>query len=310
MHTVTRPTASPRWAMYWLWAAGIYNLVWGTVTILAPNLLFDVTGIPRVNYPEIWQCVGMIVGVYGIGYLLASGDSRTHWPIVLVGLLGKIFGPIGFAVALAKGTFPPLFGLTILTNDLLWWIPFSLILWDALLHHRREFSPSAGSVVKFVRESRIAASPDEVFRFHESSQALTALIPPWENMTVATSSGSIRTGSEVVLRGRIFLLPLTWVARHTEYDPPRLFADLQVAGPFEYWNHRHLFLDDGAGGTILRDEVEYIPPLGFIGRLLGGTPIRKKLERMFDYRHKTTRDLVESGRWKTLDTTVASNSIS
>lgn len=123
--------AAPSWSFYWLWAAGIYNLVWGLATIAAPHLLFDLTGIPRVNYPEIWQCVGMIVGVYGIGYIAAAYDSRRHWPIVLVGLLGKIFGPIGFAGALLKGTFPLAFGATILTNDLVWWIPFTLILWDA-----------------------------------------------------------------------------------------------------------------------------------------------------------------------------------
>jgi len=40
----------------------------------------------------------------------------------------EILGPIGFAKALADGTFPPTFGLTILTNDLIWWIPFALVL--------------------------------------------------------------------------------------------------------------------------------------------------------------------------------------
>ncbi len=127
---------SPKWAGYWLIAAGIYNLAWGAITIALPNLLFDLTGAEPINYPEIWQCVGMIVGVYGIGYLIAGWDSRTHWPIVFVGLLGKIFGPIGFCVALARGTFPPLFGVTILTNDFLWWIPFGLILWDAANHRQ------------------------------------------------------------------------------------------------------------------------------------------------------------------------------
>lgn len=129
--TTAAPTEAPRWARRWLYAAGIYNLVWGAVVIAFPNALFDLVGAERMRYPEIWQCVGMIVGVYGIAYLLAARAPRVHWPIVLVGLLGKIFGPIGFAVALVEGTFPPAFGLTILTNDLLWWIPFSLILWDA-----------------------------------------------------------------------------------------------------------------------------------------------------------------------------------
>ncbi|QEH37585.1 hypothetical protein OJF2_61760 [Aquisphaera giovannonii] len=124
-------SASPTWARRWLLAAGVYNLAWGAATIAFPHLLFDVTGMERINYPEIWQCVGMIVGVYGVGYIAAAGDPRRHWPIVLVGLLGKIFGPIGFSVALLKGRFSPLFGLTILTNDLIWWIPFAMILRDA-----------------------------------------------------------------------------------------------------------------------------------------------------------------------------------
>lgn len=132
-------SASPLWARRWLLAAGAYNLVWGALIIAFPDFLFDWCGIVRLNYPEIWQCVGMIVGVYGIGYLIAAGDSRTHWPIVLIGLLGKVFGPIGFAAALLKGTFPPSFGLTIVTNDLIWWLPFGLILWDAA-RSRRELS--------------------------------------------------------------------------------------------------------------------------------------------------------------------------
>ncbi|MGP1272449.1 MAG: SelL-related redox protein [Phycisphaerales bacterium] len=124
-------TPPPGWTRRWLVAAGAYNLLWGSWVILFPNSLFDLTDIPRPTYPQIWQCVGMIVGVYGIGYLIASRNSRRHWPIVLVGLLGKIFGPLGFAASLARGDFPPAFGLTILTNDLLWWIPFSMMLWDA-----------------------------------------------------------------------------------------------------------------------------------------------------------------------------------
>ncbi len=122
---------SPLWATRWLQAAGVYNLVWGAVVVAAPNALFDLAGMQRMQYPEIWQCVGMVVGVYGVAYLLAARDHRTHWPIVLVGLLGKILGPIGFALAFARGTFSPVFAITILTNDLVWWIPFGMMLWDA-----------------------------------------------------------------------------------------------------------------------------------------------------------------------------------
>ncbi len=111
--------------------AGFYNLLWGAAVILSPNALFDLTGAARPNYPQIWQCVGMIVGVYGLGYLIAARDPLRHWPIVFVGLVGKILGPIGFIMALPQGVFPPAFGLTIITNDLIWWAPFAMILWLA-----------------------------------------------------------------------------------------------------------------------------------------------------------------------------------
>ena len=148
----------------------------------------------------------------------------------------------------------------------------------------------------YVKETRINATPEAVFRFHESSDALKNLIPPWEKMEVVESAGSLRPGSKVVLRGHLLgVIPVQWVAIHTEYDPPHLFADRQESGPFALWYHRHRFLGDGQGGTILRDEVEYKAPGGLIGSWLGGWLIRRKLEGMFAYRHETTRRLIESG---------------
>ena len=70
----------------------------------------------------------MIVGVYGVGYAIAAYDPVRHWPIVLVGLLGKTFGPIGFVFSAVYCELPWIAGLTLLTNDLVWWIPFGLIL--------------------------------------------------------------------------------------------------------------------------------------------------------------------------------------
>ena len=118
----------PAWMSRVLIAAGVYNLAWGAFVIGFPNALFDWLGMTRPTYPGIWQCVGMIVGVYGVGYLAAATAPTRHWPVVLVDLLGKIFGPIGFLDAALRGDLPWAFGATILTNDLIWWVPFGLIL--------------------------------------------------------------------------------------------------------------------------------------------------------------------------------------
>ncbi len=119
------------WMRWVLYMAGVYNIAWGGVAILFPLWVFRVTGMDLPHYPEFWQCIGMIVGVYGIGYLIAASDPIRHWPIVLVGFLGKVLGPIGFAEALWSERLPLAFGFNIVTNDLIWWVPFFLILSSA-----------------------------------------------------------------------------------------------------------------------------------------------------------------------------------
>jgi peroxiredoxin len=109
-------------------AAAVYNLAWGAFVVLFPGTMFVWAGLETPNYPSIVQCLGMVIGVYGIGYAIAARDPATHWPIVFVGLLGKLFGPIGFVWATLRGEFPPIAWLTILTNDLVWWLPFTAIL--------------------------------------------------------------------------------------------------------------------------------------------------------------------------------------
>jgi len=113
-----------------LWLAAGYNIAWGAVVGLAPGPTLDWLGMDGSDPGQrnLWACVGMIVGVYGIGYAVAARDPLRHWPITLVGFLGKILGPIGFAVGFARGEVPGSLGWTIITNDLIWWVPFAGIL--------------------------------------------------------------------------------------------------------------------------------------------------------------------------------------
>ena len=122
--------AVPRWIPIVLIFAAVYNLLWGLFVILFPLVPFRWAGMEPPNYPVLVQCLGMLVGVYGIGYALAARDPVTLWPLILVGLLGKVFGPIGFVYAASRGEFPWSAGWTIVTNDLAWWIPFTAILFQ------------------------------------------------------------------------------------------------------------------------------------------------------------------------------------
>jgi len=132
---------APRWMSHMLWAAAAYNIIWGSWVVLRPLDLFQWTGGDPPNYLVIWQCLGMIVGVHGVGFAIAATAPFRHWPVILVALLGKLLGPLGFAWMLvttagdAPGRLPLAWGWTLITNDLIWWIPFASILYQAARHH-------------------------------------------------------------------------------------------------------------------------------------------------------------------------------
>jgi peroxiredoxin len=132
----------PRWMSIVLLLAGAYNLAWGSWVVFAPTHSFAASGLSRpgvpLDYPQLWQCIGMIVGVYGIGYACAAIHPVRHWPVVLVGFLGKVFGPLGFAYGFWTGTSRIDGLLTHVFNDLIWLIPFALILQRAAWAHRTE----------------------------------------------------------------------------------------------------------------------------------------------------------------------------
>ncbi|OYP32989.1 peroxiredoxin-like family protein [Rhodopirellula sp. MGV] len=133
----------PKWAHHVLLAAAIYNLIWGAWVVMRPSDFFNLAHLELPRYPEIWQCVGMVVGVYGIGYAIAAKNPARHWPIVLVGFLGKTFGPIGIAWNLATGSLSMEWVWLTIFNDLIWLFPFAAILFFAFdVANRPHASPT------------------------------------------------------------------------------------------------------------------------------------------------------------------------
>lgn len=124
-----------------LFLAAAYHLIWGGLAVLAPARLgVDPAADPAAD-PRLWQGLGLLVGAYGVGFGIAARDPFRHWPIVLVGLLAKLAGPLGFAWAAGRAEPPSSMGLVILGNDIVWWLPFALILRGAAREHRAATTP-------------------------------------------------------------------------------------------------------------------------------------------------------------------------
>ena len=120
---------SPRWHGIALLGAGFQCLVWGIFIILWPvssSLAYGFAQPPVELF--LWQGTGLVIVLFGIGYVVASTNPPQHWLIVLIGLLGKSLGPVGMAWSAYHGQVSSRVLYLIPINDLVWLVPFGLIL--------------------------------------------------------------------------------------------------------------------------------------------------------------------------------------
>jgi hypothetical protein len=108
--------------------AAAYNVAFGVWTGLWPNHFFDLMRMQRPLYPEIWQCLGMLVGLYGAGYAYAAWRLDRGRPLIAIGLAGKLLGPLGYVLTAGTHQWPVRTLPLNIFNDVIWWVPFALYL--------------------------------------------------------------------------------------------------------------------------------------------------------------------------------------
>lgn len=125
--------------------AGAYNVGWGLYAIVDPQWLFRSTGMVPMRHPAVFMTLGMVVGLYGILYFEVARIPERGFLIAAVGLAGKLLGPLGFAMVIATGAWPAAAAIVIVTNDLVWWLPFGLYLVDAWPAFRHATGPATAT---------------------------------------------------------------------------------------------------------------------------------------------------------------------
>lgn len=141
-------------------------------------------------------------------------------------------------------------------------------------------------------ETHIAAPAEAVLNWHLRAGAFERLLPPWDSTRVTRRSGSIEDNSMRVELS----VPLAagfrqrWKLHHENFAADSGFDDVLDSGAFPEWRHEHRIAAIDATSARLADSIHYSLPLGGVGRIGGGGMVRRRLERMFAYRHAVTRD--------------------
>lgn len=151
-------------------------------------------------------------------------------------------------------------------------------------------------VMRFVKETAIAAPAARVFAFHEQPDAFQRLLPPWQKSEIVRPPTSLAVGTHVILRTKVGPFWQTIEAEHVAYEPGVMFADRMIRGPFATWLHKHIVTPRGPEACTLTDDIAYELPFGAVGRVLGARFARRELERLFAYRHRVTVEACEAGK--------------
>ncbi|MBX3390279.1 MAG: SRPBCC family protein [Phycisphaeraceae bacterium] len=101
---------------------------------------------------------------------------------------------------------------------------------------------------------------DSVFPFFAAPENLEAITPPWLNFRILTPRPiQMKQGARIDYSIRLRGIPLRWRTEITLFEPPHRFVDLQVRGPYSFWEHTHTFAATSTGTRIM-DRVCYLPP--------------------------------------------------
>jgi ligand-binding SRPBCC domain-containing protein len=82
-------------------------------------------------------------------------------------------------------------------------------------------------------------------------------------------------------------------ARITELAAPVRFVDEQVSGPFRRWRHEHVF-EERQGATLMTDTVDFVSPLGPIGRAVDRILLTRYMTRLLAERNRWLADELEA----------------
>jgi hypothetical protein len=111
-----------------LWFVGGYNLLAGLGMFTLYHEGLEILDIPKPEFLLPIQLVGVMVGLFGVGYWMVAWRPAENRNVLLLGFLSKAFGALLGAYYVAVGKAPPMFLGAVFLGDVIYLPPFWIIL--------------------------------------------------------------------------------------------------------------------------------------------------------------------------------------
>ena len=135
-------------------------------------------------------------------------------------------------------------------------------------------------------KQELPISLEKAWNFFSDPKNLKDITPNEMNFNIISGADkSIYAGQIIQYKvSPVLGINLKWVTEITHVKENEYFVDEQRFGPYSLWHHKHFFKKIN-GGILMEDIVDYKIPYGLIGQFAHVIFVKKKLEKIFKYRH-------------------------
>ena len=116
------------WMRRLLYFVGGYNLLAGLTMMVFYHECFKFIGVPKPHLMLPVQLVGILVGLFGVGYFMVARDPLQNRNLLVLGFWSKALGSsLGIGYVLL-GKLPPVFLVILFFADIMYLPPFWVIM--------------------------------------------------------------------------------------------------------------------------------------------------------------------------------------
>jgi len=129
------------WMRYLLRFAGCFNLLAGLAMISLYHEGYKLLGVPKPALVLPVQVMGILVGLFGVGYHLVANRPVENRSILMLGFWSKLLSSVLALAYVVAGRLPWGFAVVVFLSDVIYLPPFYVIL-------RRLYRAAAGRALQ------------------------------------------------------------------------------------------------------------------------------------------------------------------
>ena len=144
--------------------------------------------------------------------------------------------------------------------------------------------------------TQIHAPIEKCFDFCRDLDVHTQTLPHTRERLVGLKIGGLANmGDTLTFEATHLGIRQRLTSRITEFQRPVLFADEALSGAFQSLRHVHTFTEV-EDGTLMRDNLTWISPLGPLGRLADALFLKRYMLHFLVTRNRNLKVIIEKDR--------------